>query len=141
LADVCPNLLRKWALRRSVASFAVLALTLPVVVVLQVVVVRPTVLAALVLLLLLVPLVVLVLLLLLVPLVVLVLLAVLVVLVVQAAVVVVLLRVVLQCFRLWSSLLLRLNWLPVLSSLLSLHCPFRGLRIRHHRIVLIAGFF
>jgi hypothetical protein len=65
-----------------------------------------------------------------------------VVLVVQAVVVVVvLLRVVLQCFRLCSPLLLRLNWLPVLSSLLFLHCPFRGLRIRHRRIVLIAGFF
>ena len=50
-------------------------------------------------------------------------------------------RVVLRCFRLCSSLLLRLMWLVVLVPLLFVHCLFPGLRIRRHRIVLIVGFF
>ena len=49
-------------------------------------------------------------------------------------------HVVLRCFRLCSPLLLRLMWLVVLVPLLFAHCLFPGLRIRHHRIVLIAGF-
>jgi hypothetical protein len=102
LVGVCPNLLRKLVLWLSVASFAVLALTLPMVVVLLMVVVRPTVLAALVLLLLLVPLVVLVFLADLVDLVVPVLLVVLVVQAVQAAP---LTHVVVRCFHLCYPLL------------------------------------
>ena len=111
LAVVCPNLLRKRALWLSVASFAVLALTLPMVVVLLMVVVRPTVLAALVLLLLLAPLVflmflmVLALLMLLVVPVVLALLVVLVALVVQAVQAAPLTHVVVRCFHLCYSLL------------------------------------
>jgi hypothetical protein len=50
-------------------------------------------------------------------------------------------RVVLRCFHPCSPLLLRLLWLVVLAPLLFVHCLFPSLRIRHHRIVLIVGFF
>ena len=50
-------------------------------------------------------------------------------------------HVVLQCFRWCSSRLLRLMLLVVLAPLLFVHCLFPGPRIRHHRTVLIAGFF
>ena len=50
-------------------------------------------------------------------------------------------HVVLRCFRWCSPRLLRLMLLVVLAPLLFVHCLFRGLGIRHHRIVLIAGFF
>ena len=49
-------------------------------------------------------------------------------------------HVVLRCFRLCSPRLLRLMLLVVLVPFLFVHCLFRGLGIRHHRIVLIAGF-
>ena len=50
-------------------------------------------------------------------------------------------HVVLRCFRWCSPRLLRLMLLVVLAPLLFVHCLFPGPRIRHHRIVLIAGFF
>ena len=46
-----------------------------------------------------------------------------------------------QDFLLCSPLLLQILWLAVLFPLLFVHCLFRGLRIRRHRIVLTAGFF
>ena len=49
-------------------------------------------------------------------------------------------HVVLRCFRWCSPRLLRLMLLVVLAPLLFVHCLFPGPRIRHHRIVLIAGF-
>jgi hypothetical protein len=48
-------------------------------------------------------------------------------------------RVLLRCF-LCPPLLLPLPLVAVLVPLLFVHCPFPGLRIRHHRIVIIAVF-